>query len=166
MIIFLLLVFLLLYVCCVCVYEVNKEQKIKRFFVQNERIIPIDLIICFSNSEFIRRFKRYFKGSIMLYEYADGKYFEINSASSENHLLYLIERKQEFMIDKRYEPDKEYEVNDYINKIMYEIWLDYSYSRKYKTLFWREISNLYREREVSLSTYNEINRRFYKYKAM
>jgi len=81
-------------------------------------------------------------------------------------LLNQIEEKQDFMIDKRYNPDSEYVVEEWIKKVMYDIWLDYGYKNNYKKLFWREISRLYSSGEVSTSSYNEIYRRFYKYKQM
>jgi len=151
-----------------CVYIRNKEEKIKKLFTSHDKIIPLDVVMCFSNAEFVKRLKKYFDGSAkkMLLEYADGKYIEINTASSENRLLNQIEEKQDFMIDKRYNPDSEYVVEEWIKKVMYDIWLDYGYKNNYKKLFWREISRLYSSGEVSTSSYNEIYRRFYKYKQM
>lgn len=149
-------------------YISDKEKKIKAWFLSNDKIIPLDVLMCFSNTEFVQRFKRYF-GSCsqnFLLEYADGKYVEINSLSSERHLLKQIEQKQDFMIDKRYNPDDEYVVKDSIKKVMFNIWLDYGYKDNYKKLFWNEMVRLYDSGDVATSTFNEINRRFYKYKQM
>lgn len=152
---------------CYCVYIRNKEENIKELLTSSDTI-SLETIMGFSNEELVKRLKFYYKNQDkkVLLEYADGKYLEISTNDSEKALMKQIESKQDFMIDKRYNPDDEYVVKECINKIMYENWLDYAYKSNYKTLFWREMNRLYGSGEVSTSSYNEVYRRFYKYKQM
>ena len=145
----------------------EEEKKIEVLLTSSD-IIPLTVVMAFSTTELIERIKCYYrkKGKRLKIEYSDGKYIEFHTSCSKEYLINLLDNKQDFIISKRYKPDDEYFVKDDIDKIMYDIWLDYAYRDNYKKIFWREMYNKLSRGEVSNSTYSEIYRRFYRYKYM
>lgn len=143
----------------------DKERKIKRLLTSTDKL-PMKVVVGFSVNELIDRLKAYYSSDSkkIFIEYADDKYLEINTNDTKEYILGRIDEIQEFMIRKRYEPDEEYVVKEYLSRVMHDLWLDYSYRNNYKTIFWREIGGKYSEGEISTSSYNQIYKRFYSYK--
>ena len=68
---------------------------------------------------------------------------------------------QDLMIRKRYESKNEIPVKDSIDRIIFDIWLDYGYKPNYRNILRREMAILLDKGDISNSTYNEIYRRAY-----
>ena len=147
------------------IYHIYTENGIKRILT-SEQIIPLQTVMTFSNLELIKRLKRYYKGSkkIVFIEYSKGKHLVIFTDCSQKYLLEKLEQKQRYMINNRYELESNAELTDTVDSIIYDLWLDYAYKVNYENLFWREINDSYEAGKMSNSSYNEIYRRFYKYK--
>lgn len=147
------------------IYFLDKEKRIKRLLTASDKL-SLTVVTSFSIDELVDRIKTYYHGDNkkIFIEYADDKYLEINTNDTKEYILGRIDEIQEFMIRKRYEPDEEYVVKEYLSRVMHDLWLDYSYRNNYKTIFWREIGGKYSEGEISTSSYNQIYRWFYSYK--
>lgn len=151
--------------CGMCIFHYYKLEKNKKeLFTENE-VITLEKVMIFSLIEFTSRLKRYYgrKGKTILVEYADGKYVAIDTKGTQLSMINKLDEVQNFMISKRYNPDDNYVVKDSINKIMYDIWLDYAYKGNYRSLFWREMNTMLEDNKISKYSYNEIYRRFTKY---
>jgi len=148
------------------VKDYKEEKNIKKEFISNE-IIHLDTLILFSNAEFANRIKRYYKHKYknLKFEYADGKYRNIRTSMSKSEIKNSLEEAQDFMIARRYEPDKNYIVKDYITSIIFDVWLDYAYKSNYKILLKRELYRMLDEGTISNSSYNEISKRLRKFKS-
>lgn len=155
-----------IFICtCWCIYCIKLEKN-KKKLLTSSRNLPLETVVSFSLVELTSRLKRYYRkeGKTILIEYADDKWVAINTNDTQLMMLKVLDEAQDFMISKRYNPDEEYAVREYINSIMHDIWLDYAYKSNYKALFWGEMNYKYASGEVSTSSYNEVYRRFYKYK--
>lgn len=147
---------------CLGVFFVIKEMRIKNLLTSSNKL-SLEIIMGYSNFELIRRLKYYYKekARLIFLEYTDGKHLMISTAKPIKDLIKELEQKQELIINMS---GKDGGLKDPINQTIYQIWLNYAYSSNYKKLFWQEITEMYSKGEISTSTYNEIYRRFYKYK--
>lgn len=161
-----ILLVLAIVLCVLLVKAYIEMETNKKILLTSSDKIPLETVLMFSLYEFTKRLKRYYgkAGKTILIEYADDKWAALNTRDSQAEMIEVLEEAQGFMISKRYDPDENYVVKDSINKIMYDLWLDYAYKGNYSVLFWREINEMYSKYDISKSTYNEVYRRFYKYK--
>jgi len=158
MFVFGVLIILMLFACWV--YYFKEEKAISKLFI-NKDTIPINTLMRFSNEDFVDCIIKYNQGFCKInVEYADKKYFQIDAKDSKKDILLKLEQIQKTMIEKRYNPDGEYIIKDKINKIIYDIWLDYSYKETYRKIFKEQVHAMFENDELSRYEFNEVSRRF------
>lgn len=146
-------------VCFIGIKHYYTLEKNKKILLTSNGVISLRTVTIFSLYELVNRLKRYYRkaGAVVLIEYADGKYVDINTKESKLSMFNRLVEAQGIT----FEEELGY---DYITSIMYELWLRHACKRNYKKLFWNEVNRMHQMGEVSISLYNEIYRRFYKYK--
>ena len=142
--------------------QIKQEKRIKKFFLENSEI-KVAKLVTFSIDELVKRVKKYRenKGKTFLVEYMDGKYISLDSDDSKVELGRKLEKVQEILIEKRYNNDECYIVNDHIVDMMLDVWVDSAHSKNYEEIFWRQMYKKLNAGEISDSTFNIMHEKFY-----
>lgn len=125
--------------------------------------LNVQTLILFSNNELISRIMKILKetGEDLKIQCGDTYYMTISSNIKPCELCGKLDLLQSLMIHKRYDGKNEIVIKDSIDKIIFDIWLDYGHNPRYRNILRREIAMLLERGDISNSTYNEIYRRVY-----
>lgn len=131
------------------------------FLFNVEDTLDFETAILFSNEELARRILKIVKrtNKPLTVRIADNYSFIVPADISKTEILAKLDDAQSLMIHKRYNGKDEILVKDYLDRMLFDIWLDYGYKYKYRTILKREMDYLLEKGELSNSSYNEIYRR-------
>lgn len=135
------------------------ELEIRNMFTRGYTLKLRD-IVTFSNRELAKRIKRYNKR--VRIDCPVGIHGEVFIISPDDDILYELSEMQKFLTKEQ--QDGKFVIEDNIDKIMIDLWLDYSYKDKYKVIFKRQLYHMLEKEEISTYTFNEVYRRFFKIK--
>ena len=141
----------------------KNERKIKNLFLSSEGLVDLHVVELFSTYDLVNRIKMYYPKDTksLKVEYFPGKYTAINLKDSQLDIIKQLDDLQEHIISKRYCDTNEYIINDFLEKLIYDLWLDYSCKNNYRQIFKRHLYVLLEDGEISDSTFNELSRRFF-----
>lgn len=126
-------------------------------------VLKVETLMLFSNEELVYRIMKILKktGKRLNIQCGDDYYVPVPKDITAKELAAKLEILQDLMIRKRYESKNEIPVKDSIDRIIFDIWLDYGYKPNYRNILRREMAILLDKGDISNSTYNEIYRRAY-----
>lgn len=123
-------------------------------------------IILFSNHEIAKYIKKSFdkENKCIKLFYLKRKHVLLYSSYSKEQILDKINEIQAMIIDDRIKQCFDLAIDDAIDKYILDIWLDYGYSRRYRTIFRQELPMLLKYNEVTEWQVAEMKARMYKFK--
>lgn len=143
------------------IHLIHVELEIRKMFTRSYTLKLRD-ILTFSNRELAKRIK--WCNKRVRIECPIGKDGEVFVISPDDDILYELSVMQKILDEKQHERNCDFYVEDPVDKIMIDLWLDYSYKDKYRVIFKRQLYHMLENEKISTYTFNEVYRRFHKIK--